>query len=150
MDEKREIVPERTEVIDNLMIGALDDSASKDFSFARSNLKEVIEKGSLAIADLQILAERSQIPRAYEVLAKMMDSMVGANKELLELQSKIRSIKDVSAKVNGGPKTVNQTAIFVGSTAELQKNLKKTLKNMNMIEEDEDGQSDAADKKKNG
>jgi len=139
-------------IIDNLMMDALDDSAGKDFEFARSNLKEVIEKGSLAIADLQILAERSQVPRAYEVLAKMMDSMVGANKELLELQSKIRSIKDVSAKVNGGggPKTVNQTAIFVGSTAELQKNLKKTLKNMNMLEEDEDGQSDAADKKKKG
>lgn len=138
-------------IIDNLMMDALDDSAGKDFEFARGNLKEVIEKGNLAIADLQILAERSQIPRAYEVLAKMIDSMVGANKELLELQSKIRSIKDVSAKVNGGPKTVNQTAIFVGSTAELQKNLKKTLKNMNMIEEDEDGESDtAADKKKKG
>jgi hypothetical protein len=131
------IPPARKEIIDNLMIDALDDSAGKDFDFARANLKEVIEKGSLSLDNLAMLAERSQHPRAYEVLAKTIDSLVNANEKLLDLQLKIRQVKDVSAKVNGGNKTVNQTAIFVGSTAELQRNLKKTLKNMNMIEEEE-------------
>ena len=134
-----EVIPQASrEVIDNLMIGALDDSASKDFEFARANLKEVIEKGNLSLDSLYTLAERSQHPRAYEVLAKTIDSLVNANDKLMDLQAKIRLIKDVSAKVNGGPKVHNQTAIFVGSTAELQKNLKKTLKGMNMIVPEDD------------
>lgn len=136
MEETQGIPPAIKDTIDNLMIDALDDSAGKDFEFARANLREVIEKGSLSLDTLSMLAERSQHPRAYEVLAKTIDSIVNANEKLLELQVKIRNIKDVSTKVAGGPKTVNQTAIFVGSTADLQRNLKKTLKNMNMIEDD--------------
>lgn len=133
-------IPQATrEVIDNLMIEALDDSAGKDFEFARANLREVIMKGNLTIENLYQLAERSQHPRAYEVLAKVIDSVVNANEKLLDLQTKIRSIKDISAKVNGaGAKTINQTAIFVGSTAELQRTLKKTLKGMDMIEKEDD------------
>jgi hypothetical protein len=130
------IPPASREVIDNLMIDALDDSAGKDFEFARANLRNLIEKGNLTIDNLVQLAEASQHPGVYGVLAKTIDSIVAANKELLNLQTTIRTIKDVSSKVNGGggPKTVNQTAIFVGSTADLQRTLKKTLKGMNMID----------------
>jgi hypothetical protein len=139
MEEPAPIPPATRSVIDSLMIEALDDSAGKDFEFARANLREVISKGNLTMDNLTNLAERSQHPRAYEVLAKMIDSLVNANRELLDLQVKVRTIKDVSAKVNGGAaRTVNQTAIFVGSTAELQRNLKKTLKGMNMLEDDKD------------
>jgi len=138
-EEIQPIPPASREVIDNLMTDALDDSAGKDFEFARANLREIIEKGNISLENLSLLAERMQHPRAYEVLAKTIDSIVNANEKLLGLQEKIRNIKDISAKVNGeggGPKTINQTAIFVGSTAELQRNLKKTLKNMNMLDED--------------
>lgn len=133
-----EITPASREVIDNLLIESLNDSAGKDFEFARANLREVIEKGNMSLDSLYTLAERSQHPRAYEVLAKTIDSIVNANDKLMDLQAKIRLIKDVGARVNGPAKVHNQTAIFVGSTAELQKNLKKTLKTMNMIEEDKE------------
>jgi hypothetical protein len=144
-EEIEPVIPQATrEVIDSLLIDSLDDSAGKDFEFVRANLKELIEKGNISLDTLQVLAERSQHPRAYEVLAKTIDSIVNANRELMDLQIKIRAIKDITTKINGGPKTVNQTAIFVGSTAELQRNFKKTLKNMNMIssEDDENGKDE--------
>jgi hypothetical protein len=142
MDLPENIPPSSKNIIDNLMSDALDDSASKDFEFARANLRNLIEKGNMTVDNLVQLAEASQHPGVYSVLAKTIDSIVAANKELLDLQSKIRTIKDVSAKVNGGssPKTVNQTAIFVGSTSDLQRTLKKTLKGMNFIEKDKEGE----------
>ena len=59
-----------------------------DFEFARENMMEVINKGQEALFDLMDVAKQSQHPRAYEVLATMMSTMVGASKDLLDLQAK--------------------------------------------------------------
>lgn len=141
MEQLPEIPQKTREIIDSLMLEALDDSAGKDFEFARANLRVLIEKGNLSVDNLYVLAERSQHPAAYAVLAKVIDTLVSANEKLLGLQEKIRAIKDVSiriSEVNLG-KTVNQTAIFVGSTADLQRTLKR--RNMNIIEDKDDSNS---------
>ena len=62
-----------------------------------------------------------QHPRAYEVAANLVKTMVEANKELLDLQKKKKEIEKIEAKSN--PQTVNNN-LFVGSTAELLKALK--------------------------
>jgi hypothetical protein len=49
-----------------------------------------------------------------------MDSTLQANKDLLELQAKIRTIKSADAPINETAQTINNN-LFVGSTAELQK-----------------------------
>jgi hypothetical protein len=101
-----------------------DDSVLKDFETARSNILTMLESGSLSVGKLADLAERSQNARTYEVLYCFISSMVQANKELLEIQSKIRELKDPDTSSNMNAKTINQTAIFCGSTAELQKVMK--------------------------
>ena len=54
---------------------------SDDFEYARENMMEVINKGQEALFDLMDVAKQSQHPRAYEVLATMMSTMVGASKD---------------------------------------------------------------------
>lgn len=109
--------------IDNMLAKAHDDSARNDFEAARSNLYEVIQTGKEAMDKLCQIAASSQHPRAFEVLAKLMDTMVSTNKELLELQTKIREIDVADAPTNEKAKTINNN-LFVGSTAELQKMIK--------------------------
>ena len=114
--------------IDNLIAKAHDDSAKSDFEAARANLYEVIQTGQEAMDKLSEIAGQSQHPRAFEVLAKLMDTMVNTNKELLELQTKIREIDAADAPISEKAQTINNN-LFVGSTAELQKVLKDMKNN---------------------
>lgn len=114
--------------IDNLIAKAHDDSAKSDFEAARANLYEVIQTGQEAMDKLSEIAGQSQHPRAFEVLAKLMDTMVNTNKELLQLQTKIREIDAADAPISEKAQTINNN-LFVGSTAELQKVLKDMKNN---------------------
>jgi len=93
-----------------------------DFEFARENMMEVINKGQEALFDLMDVAKQSQHPRAYEVLAGMMNTMVGASKDLLDLQVKKKKLMEDDPTATAQQVTNN---LFVGSTAELQKYLKR-------------------------
>lgn len=97
-----------------------DDSAKEDFTFARANIREVVENANDAIAKLAMIADQSQNPRAFEVLAKLMDTTISASKHLLEIQKDIRQIEKPDETTNQQAKTV-YNSMFVGSTAELQK-----------------------------
>jgi len=99
---------------------AHDDSARNDFEMARGNIHEVIQNGTYAIEKLAQIADSSQHPRAFEVLAKLMDTMLQANKDLMELQKQIRSIDAADAPTNEQARQVTNN-LFVGSTADLQK-----------------------------
>lgn len=106
--------------VDNLIANAHDDSARRDFELARANIHEVIQNGQHAMDKLSQIADSSQHPRAFEVLAKLMDTMLTANKDLLELQRQIRDISEADNPTNENAKNVTNN-LFVGSTAELQK-----------------------------
>lgn len=89
-----------------------------DFEFARENLMDVINKGQEALFDLMDVARQSQHPRAYEVLSTMMNTMIGASKDLLDLQAKKKKLLEQNPDASAQQVTNN---LFVGSTAELQK-----------------------------
>lgn len=91
-----------------------------DFEYARGNLIGIIEKGQEALSGILDVAGMSQHPRSYEVVATLINSLTTANKDLLELSKKKQ---ELDGNV-GGPKTVNNN-LFIGSTAELQKLIKK-------------------------
>ena len=92
------------------------DDVMDDYHYARENLKDSAQQ---SIDDLSSIASTSESPRAYEVLSDLMKTIVNANKDLLELQRKVKQLKD------DGEKPSNVTnALFVGSTAELQKLIK--------------------------
>lgn len=106
--------------VSNMIVDAHNDSARTDFETARANIYEVIQNGQEAMFKLGQIADSSQHPRAFEVLAKLMDTMLIANKDLMELQDKIRKISATDSPTNETAKTINNN-LFVGSTAELQK-----------------------------
>jgi hypothetical protein len=116
-------------MVSSLLATAHNDSAKSDFEAARANIHNMIENGNDAMYKLALIAESSQHPRAFEVLAKLMDTMLNANEKLLDLQTKIREIESSDSPMNEKAKTINNN-LFVGSTAELQKVLKDLKKNV--------------------
>jgi hypothetical protein len=110
----------QTTTINNMIAHAHDDSARNDFEAARANIHEVIQNGQEAMFKLGQIADSSQHPRAFEVLAKLMDTMLQANKDLLDLQVKIRDINVIDSPISEKAQTINNN-LFVGSTTELQK-----------------------------
>ena len=70
------------ESVKTIVATAKDDSAMTDFNLARSNIHEVIQNGAHAIDKLSQIADQSQHPRAFEVLATLMKVQLDANKDL--------------------------------------------------------------------
>lgn len=90
-----------------------------DYDFARANLINTISKGQEALDGILDVAQMSQHPRSFEVVATLINSLTAANKDLLDLTKKKKDIDGESST-----KTINNN-LFVGSTAELQKLLKQ-------------------------
>ena len=92
-----------------------------DYDYSRENYYNLIERGQEAIQGILDVAKEGQHPRAYEVALAGIKNVADTVDKLQDLQSKLKSLKEV-------PKSANQNiknALFVGSTAELQKMLKK-------------------------
>ena len=92
-----------------------------DFETGRRNLYNLLDKGNEAIDGILGLAKEGEHPRAYEVAGQLIKTVSEVSQNLLDLQEKLKKIKDVP---NTGPKSVTN-ALFVGSTTELTKLLKK-------------------------
>tara|TARA_B100001248_G_scaffold145049_1_gene108941 strand:- start:5848 stop:6258 length:411 start_codon:yes stop_codon:yes gene_type:complete len=90
-----------------------------DYKYARENLYGVIEKGTDALDSLLDLAKASEHPRAFEVVAQLTKTLVDANKDLLDIQKKVKDLKKEDDDKQQPQNVTN--ALFVGSTAELQK-----------------------------
>jgi len=102
------------------------DDIKKDYEYTRGNLYSIIEKGQEAINGILELAQESDMPRAYEVAGQLIKNVSDATDKLMDLQKKLKDINET--KEAKGPTNVTN-ALFVGSTAELQKLLKS--KNIN-------------------
>ena len=105
-----------------------------DYSAVRTNLKDLIAKGSAAIDGILHVASEGDSPRAYEVVGQLIKSVADANKDLIELHKKIKEITDTSVTNNNQTQTKIDNAIFVGSTADLQKMLRGQLDQIKQLE----------------
>jgi hypothetical protein len=92
-----------------------------DYEYARGNIIATIEKGREALDGILDVAGMGQHPRAFEVAANLVKTMVDANKDLMNLAKQKKELDKIDGK--GGAQTVNNN-LFVGSTAELLKALK--------------------------
>ena len=92
-----------------------------DYKFQRDNFYRLVEQGSTAIEGILELAREGEHPRAYEVAGNLIKQVSEVTEKLGDLQEKMRKLKEVP---NNAPKSVTN-ALFVGSTAELQKMLKE-------------------------
>ena len=95
------------------------DEIDNDYKYARENLYGVIEKGTDALDNLIDLAKASEHPRAFEVVSQLTKTLVDANKDLLDIQKKVKDLKKEDDDKQQPQNVTN--ALFVGSTAELQK-----------------------------
>lgn len=94
---------------------------SADFKVARENIHDIISKGSSALDYMLEVAKASEHPRAFEVVSQLTKTLIDANKDLLDIQKKMKELTQQEEQKN--PSNVTN-ALFVGSTADLQKLLK--------------------------
>jgi len=92
-----------------------------DYKYQRENFYRLVEQGSNAIEGILELAKEGEHPRAYEVAGQLIKNVAEVTEKLGDLQEKMKKLKEVP---NNAPKSVTN-ALFVGSTAELQKMLKE-------------------------
>ena len=103
-----------------------------DYTYARQNLYQIIESGGSALDELVHLAKASESARAYEVVSQLVKTLSDANKDLLEIQNKVKRLRGDEQSNN----TKINNALFVGSTAELQKFINRRDDSGNIIDVD--------------
>ena len=100
----------------------------KDYKYTRGQLYSLIEKGQEAINGIMEVAGESASPRAYEVAGQLIKSVADSTDKLMDLQKKMKDIDEEGTKTQNN---VTNNALFVGSTSELSKLLKKGILNNN-------------------
>ena len=92
-----------------------------DYKYQRENFYNLVERGQDAIEGILDLAKESEHPRTYEVAGQLIKTVSETSEKLLQIQKMMDDLEDERPK----HQTTNQN-LFVGSTAELQKLLKKS------------------------
>ena len=111
------------------LVKSNDVDIDKDYEYSRKpNLYSLIEKGQEAINGIMEVAEEGGSPRAYEVAGQLIKSVADTTDKLIDLQKKLKEVQEDSKKTTNN---VTNNAVFVGSTSELQKMLKKGFLNNN-------------------
>ena len=93
----------------------------KDYEYTRGELYSLIDQGQEAGRGALEVAQESGHPRAYEVATNAMKQVADMTDKLMDLQKKVKDLDEEKK----GPSKVTNNAMFVGSTAELQKMLKQ-------------------------
>jgi hypothetical protein len=97
----------------------------KDYEYSRAQLYSLIEKGQEAVDGILEVAQESESARSYEVAGQLIKHVADTADKLMDLQKKVKDIEEVDNKKTT---QVTNNSLFVGSTAELQKMLKQTMK----------------------
>ena len=95
-----------------------------DYKYQRENFYNLIEKGTDAIDGILEIAKESDHPRTYEVAGNLIKQVAEVAEKLGDLQEKMKRLKEVP---NTAPRNVTN-ALYVGSTAELQRILQNDAK----------------------
>ena len=99
-----------------------DTDVDNDHGYSREAYYDLIQKGQEAIDGILAVAKEGEHPRAYEVALNGIKQVSDTVDKLQDLNKKLKDLKEL-------PKTADtkiQNALFVGSTTELQKMLKKS------------------------
>ena len=126
---KSEIIPTPEDVVSkkkNQLKKIDGNDIGKDYEYTRGNLYSLIEKGQEAINGIMEVAGESASPRAYEVAGQLIKSVADTTDKLMDLQKKVKEVEEDTNKTTNN---VTNNALFVGSTSELSKMLKKGFLN---------------------
>lgn len=101
-----------------------DGELTTDYQYIRTNLYTITERSIEALNNLVQIADQSQHPRAYEVVALMVNSIASAQKDLMGIHQQKAKIEGLTSKTT---EVVNNN-LFVGNTAQLDEIIKKMTK----------------------
>jgi len=124
-------IPETEKIVKKPPVVDNQSDQVKDYEYTRGQLYSLIEKGQEAVEGALDVALNSDHPRAYEVAVNAMKQVSDMTDKLADLHKKMKDLDAPASK--SGPTNVTN-ALFVGSTAELQKLLKQQ-KQINTKEE---------------
>ena len=96
------------------------ENVETDYRYARENLYNLVERGQDAIDGMFVLSKETEHPRAYEVAGQLIKTVGETAEKLIDLQSKLKKLEGEEQKVG-----TQHNHLYVGSTSELQKFLKK-------------------------
>lgn len=116
-EEKKPLVPVTKEPIDSI---DLKTDLVDAYEQSKNNLQDLIDNGKDAMEELRQIASAGQHPRAFEVYATLLKNVVEANDRLLKTQKEMREMDGKKREAD----TKIKNALFVGSTAELNRFLK--------------------------
>jgi len=97
------------------------DERNIDYKYTRNTLYNLVERGQDAVEGILDLAKEGEHPRAYEVAGQLIKTVADTSEKLLYIQQQMQKMDD-----HEGINTKTTNNLFVGSTAELQKLLKKS------------------------
>ena len=121
--------PPKNEVqVLNVPVTNNDDNENNDFKYARENLYHIIERGRDAMDELLEIAKAEESPRAFEVFGQLLKNMTDSQEKLMELHQKKQKLENVGDRQEVTKAQNVTNALFVGSTAELLKLVKKETK----------------------
>tara|TARA_Y100000034_G_scaffold134804_1_gene204344 strand:- start:1549 stop:2064 length:516 start_codon:yes stop_codon:yes gene_type:complete len=104
-----------------------------DYTLVRNNLKDIIVTGQSAIEGILNVASEGESPRAYEVVSQLINSVASANKDLIDLHKKFKDLKKDTNQQQSADNITNN-AIYVGSTSDLQKLIKQSSEEKDVID----------------
>ena len=123
LDVNSDIVPvDKPEVVTPVDTASTKEQLKKDYEYTRGHLYSLVEKGQEAVDGILELAQESDQPRAFEVAGQLIKHVGDVADKLVDLQKKVNEIEN--PKKDKQVNTTNNT-MFVGSTADLAKFLKK-------------------------
>ena len=120
---------EVTDVItkDGVIVNETTNKIEDDYDTSRSNLRDLLVTGKTALTTALSVAQQSEHPRAFEVVGNLIKQLADVNQQLLDLHQQKQKLDN--PKTSGPSKEVtNNNAIFVGSTADLNKMLHNMTK----------------------
>jgi len=98
--------------------------AEEDYRYSRKKLKSLIDKAEESLERLSIVADEAEHPRAFEVLAGMLETTSNMTDKLMDLQKKRKDfIQGKNSEESPKQAAATNVAVFVGTTSELQKQL---------------------------
>jgi hypothetical protein len=95
-----------------------------DYDTSRDNLHALLKSGQEALEHALTVAKQSEHPRAFEVVGNLMKQLADVNQQLLDVHQQKKKLEEPS-KGSASKEVTNNNAIFVGSTADLNKMIKK-------------------------
>ena len=120
IDPVNKAIAENKITVPKTVVKSDENDIDNDYKYQRENFYNLVERGQDAIDGILQIAKESDHPRTYEVAGNLIKQVAEVTEKLGDLQEKMRKLKEVP---NSAPKNVTN-ALFVGSTAELQKMLK--------------------------